>query len=228
MNKIYSHLIGRNYYEEDNSNRVIGEALGGGKHSLVELENGKLLIRTGRDSTKEISDFLFQVDNNPFTKEAIDLLQARYKLENSYEPWEYIYGVDDLNQLNTVKFEIKPEKIEVENLINNQRNKFKKYPFRYPSDELIYFGINQNKTIISLVSGYMGDLGAIELTAETLVQYQGKGYAKINTYYITEHLLGRGFEVYTTNGCNNEASIATVESLGFKRLGKRIVFLNKE
>jgi predicted GNAT family acetyltransferase len=80
--------------------------------------------------------------------------------------------------------------------------------------------------VVSLVHTSTNELGfqAIYLAAETLPNHRGNGYAKSNTAAITKHLLENGFEVMTSNGTNNIASVKTVESLGFKRYACDIAF----
>ena len=172
-----------------------------------------------------INRYIDTYRSNLFSDISISFIEEHFRLNSTKSPWDYIYGITSEDELVPMIIPDSTVKIELSTLKSMNPNKFVKYPFKNPSDKLIYFGTYVNGEVVSLTSGYLGDFKAIELTSETLLEHRNKGYAKSNTLAITKYLLAKGYEVFSTNGVNNKASIKTVESLGFKRYGCQIAFL---
>lgn len=225
MNGIYEYMLqGTQIDIKDEKNKLIILETTEKKFTITRFNNGLVLIKIKKSLIPLIEDYIGTYKNNLFSTEALSYMSEHFKLECPLDPWEYIYGIRHQNELTVINDKKSAVKIELEELKELNPNRFNKYPFKYPSNDLIYFGIFEDREIVSLVSGYLGKYKAIELTGETLKAYRKNGYAKSNTFFVTEYLLDKGYEVLTTNGGNNTASVKTVESLGFQKYGSRLAF----
>ena len=225
MNGIYEYMLqGTAIDIEDEKNKLIILETTEKKFTITRFNNGLVLIKIKKNLIPLIEGYIRTYKSNLFSKEAISYMSEHFKLECPLDPWEYIYGIRLQKELAIINDKKSAVKINLDELMDLNPNRFKKYPFKYPSDELIYFGTFEDREIVSLVSGYLGKYKAVELTGETLKEYRNNGYAKTNTFFITEYLLDKGYEVLTTNGGNNTASVKTVESLGFQKYGSRLAF----
>jgi len=225
MNGIYEYMLqGTQIDVEDNANQLFIIETADKKFTVTRFNNGLVIIKIKKSLIPLIEDYIGTYKSNLFSTEAIGFVSEHFQLECPLDPWEYIYGIRLQDELSITNDKKSTVKIEMDELKVLNPNRFMKYPFKHPSDELIYFGTFEDREIVSLVSGYLGRYKAIELTGETLKEYRHNGYAKSNTYFITEYLLGKGYEVMTTNGGNNTASIKTVESLGFQKYGSKLAF----
>lgn len=192
------------------------------KQSIMQFENGLLVINIQKANLPLIHRHIDLHKDNIFSDISLEFMKNHFKLNSIDNPVEYIYGLTSAQQLTTHTLLESTIKIDLETLQGLQPNRFTKYPFRNPSDQLLYFGTYVNGEIASLVSGYLGQ--AVELTGETLPEYRNQGYAKYTTLAIAKYLLDNDYEVFTTNAVHNTASIRTVESLGFQKYGNRMIF----
>jgi Predicted acetyltransferase len=194
------------------------------KFTITRFENGFTLIKVNKMFIPLMEQYINIYRRDLFSDDALSFIIKHFRLNSTHSPYEYIYGITSEKDLLPNTIFDSTIKIDFETLKALSPNKFSKYPFRNPNDKLIYFGTLINGEVVSLASGYLGDFKAIELTGETLTEHRYKGYAKSNTLAITKYLLASGYEVFTTNGVNNKASIQTIKSLGFKRYGCRLAF----
>lgn len=227
---IYSQLLNetKDLKYDIFSNEIIIRESSKSIYRVTEIKDGMTLIDIGSDFVSIANEYKQKYYDNLFSDEAISFLRQYFHLENDLEPWEYLYGLNRLEELNNIQSLVTPKYVSCDELKALKPNTFRKYPFRHPSNQLIYFGVYIDNNLVSLVSGYIGDSKVVELTGETLIQHQRQGFAKLNTFHITRYLLERNYAVYTTNACNNNASIHTIESLGFRKLGRRITFVQKQ
>lgn len=194
------------------------------KFTIARLENGFTVIKINKSFLPLMNQYVDKYRLDLLSENALNFVKEHFRLNSVKNPWEYIYGITNTEELLTNTILDSTVKVELTSVIAMNPNRFEKYPFKNPNEKFIYFGTYINGELVSLVSGYLGDLKAVELTGETLLEHRNKGYAKSNTLAITEYLLSNGYEVVTTNGFNNKASIQTIKSLGFKRYGCQLAF----
>lgn len=228
MNGIYQYILnGTNIDIKDiKPDEILIKETLNNRFTVTKLENGSTVIKINKNFLPLINQYINLHGRDLFTDNAVSFIKENFRLNSTNNPWEYIYGITKVEELSVGTILDSTVKIELKTLKAMNPNKFEKYPFKNPDAKLIYFGTYVNGEIVSLVSGYLGDFKAIELTGETLFEHRNKGYAKSNTLVITRHLLENGYQVMTTNGFNNKASIKTVESLGFRRYGSQLVFFS--
>lgn len=226
MNRIHEYLLHEtniNIEDTKPDEIIIVETLNK-KLSITRLENGFTLIKVNKSSIPLMNLYIKTYRSDLFSINALGFITEHFRLNSKNNPLEYIYGITNLIELLPRTILDSTVKIDLTALKAMNPNKFNKFPFTNPNEKLIYFGTRVNGEIVSLASGYLGDLKAVELTGETLLEHRNRGYAKSNTLAITKYLLVNGYEVFTTNGVNNKASIQTVESLGFRKYGCRLAF----
>jgi len=226
MNRIYEYLFHEtniNIADTKQDDIIIIETLNN-KLTITRFENGFTLIKVNKGFVPLINQYIETYRSDLFSDNAISFIAKHFRLNSTNDPCEYIYGITNVKELSPNNILYSTVKINLTTLKEIKPNKFNKYPFKNPNEKLIYFGTFVNGEVVSLTSGYLGDLKAVELTGETLINHRNKGFAKSNTLAITKYLLIKGYEVFTTNGVYNKASIQTVESLGFRRYGCRLVF----
>lgn len=226
MNGIYQYIMHETNIDikDIKPNEILIEETLNNRFTVTKLENGFTIIKINKSYLPLITKYISAYGSELFADDAVGFIKENFRLNSTNNPWEYIYGITNIHELFQCNILDSTVKIELTTLKSMNPNKFEKYPFKNPNEKLIYFGTYVDGEIVSLVSGYFGDFKAIELTGETLLEHRNKGYAKSNTLAITKYLLENGYEVMTTNGVNNNASITTVESLGFKRYGSQLVF----
>lgn len=226
MNRIYEYLLhGTNVNIDDAKpdEIIIVETLND-QLTITKLENGFTLIKVNKGFIPLMNQYIDSYRGDLFSDNALRFIKENFRLNSSQNPCAYIYGITNVKELFPNTILDSTVKIELETLKAIKPNKFSKYPFKNPNDKLVYFGTCVNEEVVSLTSGYIGDFKAVELTGETLLEHRNRGYAKSNTLAITKYLLANEYEVMTTNGVYNRASIQTVESLGFRRYGCQLTF----
>jgi hypothetical protein len=194
------------------------------KFTIVVLEHGSVIIKVDRRFIPLMNEYVLTYRDNLFSDNAINFIKEHFRLNNPVCPCEYIYGLISGHKMAPVSIFTTTVQINLETLKAMDHNPFQKYPFKHPNENLIYFGTYDKGELVALVSGYLGDDKAVELTGETLPEYRKLGFAKSNTAVITNYLLEQGFDVMTTNAVSNSASIHTVVSLGFQRYGCQLAF----
>ena len=226
MNRIYEYLLHETEITIDDtkSDEIIIVKTLSEKFTITKFENGFTLIKVNTSSIPLMNEFINTYRSDLFSENAMSFISKHFRLNSTTNPYEYIYGITDEKELSQNDILNSTVKINLATLKAMNPNRFNKYPFKNPNEKLIYFGTLINREIVSLTSGYIGDFKAIELTSETLLEHRNNGYAKSNTLAITKYLLEKGYEVFTTNGVFNMASIHTIESLGFMRYGYRLAF----
>lgn len=226
MNRIYEYLLHETNIDIDDTNPdefIIVKTLND-KLSITRLDNRFTVIKVNESSIPLMNQYIKTYRSDLFSDDALSFITEHFRLNCTNNPCEYIYGIANAKELLSNSILDSTVRIDLATLKAMNSNKFTKYPFRNPNEKLIYFGTYVNGEIVSLASGYLGDFKAVELTGETLLEHRNKGYAKSNTLAITKYLLANGYEVFTTNGVYNNASIQTVEALGFRRYGCRLAF----
>lgn len=226
MNGIYQYILHETTIDikDIKPDEILIEETLNNRFTVTKLENGFIVIKINKSFLPLINQYINTYGSNLFSEDAVNFIKENFRLNSTNNPWEYIYGITNVGELFPSTILDSTVKIEFTTLKAMYPNKFEKYPFKNPNEKLIYFGTYVNGEVVSLASGYFGDFNSIELTGETLLEHRNKGYAKSNTLAITKYLLENGYEVMTTNGVNNKASIKSVESLGFRRYGAQLVF----
>lgn len=226
MNRIYEYLLHETNVNIDDTKPdeiIVVETLND-KLTITKLENGFTIIKVNKSFIPLMNQYIDSYRSDLFSDNALRFIKEHFRLNSPQNPCAYIYGITNVKELFPNTILSSTIKIELETLRAIKPNKFSKYPFKNPNEKLIYFGTYVNGEVISLASGYISDFKAVELTGETLLEHRNRGYAKSNTLAITKYLLANGYEVMTTNGVYNKASIQTVESLGFRRYGCQLAF----
>jgi len=226
MNGIYEYLLHETNIDINDTkpDEIIVVKTLNDKLAITRLDNGFTVIKVNESSIPLMNQYIETYRSDLFSENAVSFITKHFRLNSTNNPCEYIYGITDVKELLPNTIFDSTARINLATLKTMNPNKFTKYPFKSPNEKLIYFGTYVNREVVSLTSGYLGDFKAVELTGETLLEYRNRGYAKSNTLAITKYLLANGYEVFTTNGIHNSASIQTVESLGFRRYGCRLAF----
>lgn len=226
MNRIYEYFLHEINIDIDDTKPdeiIVVETLNN-KFTITGFANGFAIIKVNKSFLPLMNQYVDTYRSDLFSDNALSFIKEHFRLNSTKNPREYIYGITNVEELFLNTILASTVKIELATLKAMNPNKFDKYPFKNPNEKLIYFGTYVNGEVVSLTSGYLGDFKAIELTGETLLEHRNRGYAKSNTLAITKYLLANRYEVMTTNGVNNKASIQTVESLGFRRYGCQLAF----
>ncbi|MBR5514629.1 MAG: GNAT family N-acetyltransferase [Clostridia bacterium] len=165
---------------------------------------------------------------NPFSPEALNFLYSNikpYGYKSYEEDKEYylVYAMDDISCLNDS--DIQATDIYSASYVTDETE--------FEADVIKEKGepasvIVENGRIVSIAAANYfieEDDDEVELAVETLPEYRGKGYAKAVLCDMIKKVFAMGkYPTYRVS-CFNKASVKTVESCGFRQIGKEL-YLN--
>ncbi|MCL2772647.1 MAG: GNAT family N-acetyltransferase [Oscillospiraceae bacterium] len=228
MNKIYERLLYETNIDIENIKNkfYIVKSLAENMLTITQFEKGFLLFEANENYIPMIYEYIKKYKDNLFTPTAIEFFNSKFRVCDENNPFKYIYGIDDIKNLNTDCILSSTFRIDISSVKPSMTDKFDNYYSKNINNDLLYFGTIISGEIVSLTNTHPNELNfkAVSLSYETLPEHRNKGYAKSNTAAIIKHLLANDFAVVYDAGINNIASIKTCETLGLQRYGCQLAF----
>jgi len=230
MNKIFERLLYGTNIDIENINKLIYIVESADNLiTITQFDKGFSLFESNKKYFPLINEYIENFQGKLFTPEAIRFFCTKFRLcdeENPYDYIYYIYGIDDINKLNTKCIYPTTVKIDISSIRQGITDRFENYYFKNLCSDFLYFGTVINGEIVSLTGTTPNEMNfkAVGLSYETLPEHRNKGYAKSNTAAIIDYLLKNDFAVVFNVGLNNIASINTVKALGLQRYGCQLTF----